>query len=215
MPPLKSNPRFRQVVEQTLAILNDRGLQVLPLAVERALEETLRYVAQQSGTRPTEILRHTTPEALADRIAEVADDDRAHAIRPARTPGRISSLPMNWTGRLIMGLAQASKYAITNGDERAAIHISDLLTEIGSAMFEAGPDAKAIAADEGVFNETCSLLTAVARHIDDDDWSVCPCGEDHNQHELDAKVPQVLRMDAELARAVGSDSFDPIPDYPL
>jgi hypothetical protein len=214
MTSLRPSARFQQVVEQTLAILKDRGLDVVPVAVEGALEGTLRFVAEQSGMRPSEVLRYTKPETLADRIAAEADSDQAHSIRLARNPGRISSLPMNWTGRLVMGLAQASKYASANGDNRTVDHISDLLTEIGSAMYTGGPDAQAIAVDEGVFNETCDLLRAVARHIDDDGWSICPCGQDHDQSQTDTKVPQVLRMDAELARAVGSDSFDPVPDYP-
>ncbi len=45
------------------------------------------------------------------------------------------------------------------------------------------------------------ILRAVAR-IETDGWSVCPCGEEHGQSEAAAKVPGVMRGDAELMRKV-------------
>ncbi|MGW4359562.1 hypothetical protein ACWEKU_12505 [Streptomyces californicus] len=45
------------------------------------------------------------------------------------------------------------------------------------------------------------ILRVVAR-IETDGWSMCPCGEEHGQSEAAAKVPGVMRGDAELMRKV-------------
>ncbi len=47
------------------------------------------------------------------------------------------------------------------------------------------------------------ILRAVAR-IETDGWSVCPCGEEHGQSPAAAKVPGVMRGDAELMRKVSA-----------
>lgn len=57
------------------------------------------------------------------------------------------------------------------------------------------------------FRSGCStkppdIIEQVAGHIETDGWSVCPCGEDHGQTEADARVPEVMRGDAELIRKI-------------
>lgn len=74
-----------------------------------------------------------------------------------------------------MALAQAAKYATTNGDSRTAQHAIDLICEIGSAIADLDNEFAPIPA--AVLDETAQILDRVADKIEKDGWSVCPCGQ--------------------------------------
>ncbi|MFD9040917.1 hypothetical protein [Streptomyces bottropensis] len=46
------------------------------------------------------------------------------------------------------------------------------------------------------------IIAQVAGRIETDGWSVCLCGEEHGRSEAAARVPWVMRGDAELIRKI-------------
>ncbi|MEV0783484.1 hypothetical protein AB0I52_10990 [Streptomyces sp. NPDC050423] len=48
--------------------------------------------------------------------------------------------------------------------------------------------------------ELADVTETVALRVERDGWSICPCGEEHDQAETDAGMPATLRADAALAR---------------
>ncbi|WP_159012359.1 hypothetical protein [Streptomyces sp. NRRL F-5123] len=98
-----------------------------------------------------------------------------------------------------MAAAQAAKCARLNSDGRSADQALDLVSEVGAALSGAG------AGDEpslpgGVLSELADITETVALRVQRDGLSICPCGEQHEQSEVDAGTPVSLRADAALAR---------------
>ncbi|MFE8910862.1 hypothetical protein [Streptomyces globisporus] len=100
-----------------------------------------------------------------------------------------------------MALAQAIKYASNNDDSRTVQHAADLIFEIGLAL---GADSKRDDAGLplGFLDEAAEIIERVADRIDNNGWSICPCGEEHGQSDADQRVPDVMRGDAELIRKI-------------
>jgi hypothetical protein len=98
-----------------------------------------------------------------------------------------------------MTAAQAAKYARLNGHGRIADQALDLATEIGAALSSttAGQDPEI---PVGLLTELAAISESVAVRVERDGWSICPCGEQHDQSEVDAGMPTVLRADGGLAR---------------
>jgi hypothetical protein len=120
--------------------------------------------------------------------------------RPVRVDVRTVAVPVRVAGRLVMAAAQAGKYATLNGDSRTASHAQDLATEIGEALSStaAGDEAEL---PVGVLTELAGITETVAARVERDGWSICPCGEQHDQSDVDAGMPANLRADAALARS--------------
>lgn len=98
-----------------------------------------------------------------------------------------------------MAAAQVGKYASLNGDIRTAAHALDLATEIGAVLATPGTSGEADT-PVGVLTELAGITETVAERIERDVWSICPCGEEHHQDEVDAGMPAALCADAALAR---------------
>ncbi|MFF3750499.1 hypothetical protein ACFYYH_08580 [Streptomyces sp. NPDC002018] len=203
MPDIQESVGFKAIVAQTSAVLLTRGVEVEPVAVRDVVALMVRSVAERIGMDQEEALHLVQPEAVAGAITAAAGPDRegaedVHAVRPVRVEARTVAVPVRVAGRLVMAAAQAGKYATLNGDGRTAAHALDLATEIGSAL------SSAAAGDEaempvGVLTELASITETVAVRVERDGWSICPCGERHDQGEVDAGMPATLRTDAALA----------------
>jgi hypothetical protein len=135
--------------------------------------------------------------AAADPGREGAE--HVYAVRPVRIDARTVAVPVRVAGRLVMAAAQAGKYAALNGDGRTASHALDLASEIGAALSSVGTGDEA-ETPVGVLTELASTTETVAVRVESDGWSICPCGEQHDQDEVDAGMPATLRADAALAR---------------
>ncbi|MDG4859042.1 hypothetical protein P8605_12905 [Streptomyces sp. T-3] len=205
MADIKNTQDFKALLAQVEAELLTRGLDVVPIAVRNVLAHAVHTIAGQAGLQPRSALRYIDPAVIADQIAEAGAEstdgsEGAHGIRPFRLDNRSVPTDRCITGRPLMALAQAAKYATSNGDSRTAQHAIDLICEIGAAIAELDSGLAPIPA--GVLDETAKILEHVASKIEKDGWSVCPCGEDHGQVRADAAVPGVMRDDAELVRTV-------------
>jgi hypothetical protein len=110
---------------------------------------------------------------------------------------------------VIAGLGQVVKYAAANGDTEVPGHAADLLTEFGAALLTSH-GAATMTVEHGCMIEAADLLEQVASRIAAGEWSNCPCGTDHGQATLDAKVAPAMRKDAAFAREV----VDHSPDRP-
>ncbi|MER6917064.1 hypothetical protein ABT354_35930 [Streptomyces sp. NPDC000594] len=205
MADIRNTQGFKALLAQTEAELLTRSLDVVPVGVRNALAHTVTTVAERMDIQPRSALRYIDPAHVADRIARAGAEstdgsEGAHGVRPFRRDARTVPTDRTVTGRPLMALAQAAKYATSNGDSRTAQHAIDLICEMGAAIAELDQPLAPIPA--GVWDETAQILERVAQRIEKDWWSVCPCGEDHGQGRLDAKVPSVMRDDAGLVRTV-------------
>lgn len=138
---------------------------------------------------------------MADLIAQAADErldgaEQVHAVRPVRVDARTVPSDLGTLGRLVMAAAQAGKYASTNHDGRAVAHLMDLATELGAAL--ATDDGLMVPV--GVLDELADHLDRTIARIEKGEWSICPCGEDHDQDDVDAGAARTMRHDAILAR---------------
>ncbi|GHC74099.1 hypothetical protein RFN57_25475 [Streptomyces violaceochromogenes] len=191
-------------------MLLTHGVEVEPTSVRGVAEHLVEVLAQQVDMDLEEAVHLVTPEAVAEIIMKAASEDGQgvfgpHAVRPVRIDDRTVSAPVESLGHLVMAAAQACKYAGLNDDGAAAAHLLDLATEIGAALVK----RRAVGAAEismGVLDELSELVDAVADHIETDGWSVCPCGEDHEQSEVDADTVPVLRHQAALARGLREEA---------
>jgi hypothetical protein len=82
MSPRKRSRLFDQIVAGTLEVLEDRGLQVLPAAVESVLDGVVKSMAARMGVTPATALRHVGPESLADVIVKAPRRPVARNARP-------------------------------------------------------------------------------------------------------------------------------------
>ncbi|MFF3959138.1 hypothetical protein ACFYY1_38990 [Streptomyces sp. NPDC001890] len=206
MADIRNTKAFKALATQTEAELLTRGLDVVSVAVTNVLAHNVAMVADRLGIQPRSALRYIEPSAVAEQIAQASavDTDGAHTVhgvRPVRVDDRTVFMPRWVCSRPLMALAQAVKYASSNGDSRTVQHATDLIFEIGLAI---GADSASDSAGLplGLLDEAADIIEQVAGHIETDGWSVCPCGEEHGQTEADARVPGVMRGDAELVRKI-------------
>lgn len=203
---IRNTKAFKALATQTEAELLTRGLDVVSVAVTNILAHNVTMVADRLGIQPRSALRYIEPCAVADQIVKVSTvgtegAHTVHGVRPVRVDDRTAFMSRWVCSRPLMALAQAVKYASSNGDSRTVQHAVDLIFEIGLAI---GADSKSDTAGlpVGLLDEASEILERVSDCIETDGWSVCPCGEDHGQTEADARVPAVLRGDAELVRKI-------------
>jgi hypothetical protein len=194
---------FKAVVAQTSAVLLTHGVEVEPVAVRDVVALMVRSVAERMNMDSEEALHLVLPESVAEAITAAADPGRegagqVHAVRPVRVDARTVAVPVRVAGRLVMAAAQAGKYATLNGDGRTASHALDLATEIGAALTAA--DAGEADLPVHLLAELANIAETVAQRVEGEGWSICPCGEQHDQHDVDAGMPTTLRADAALAR---------------
>jgi hypothetical protein len=194
---------FKAIVAQTSAVLLTRGVEVEPVAARDVVALMVRSVAEPMNMDPEEALHLVRPESVAEAITAAADPGRegaehVYAVRPVRVDASTVAVPVRMLGRLVMAAAQAGKYATLNGDGRTASHALDLATEIGSALTTEDVSDEADL-PVGVLTELADTTEAVALRVESDGWSICPCGEQRGQDEVDAGMPATLRADAALA----------------
>jgi hypothetical protein len=206
---LSASARFQALASEIIAVLARRGLDVMPAVVNDVLEAGALRVAEQLGVTPLTALGYADPGTIATEIADAADHG-LRGIRPLRDDRR-TDLPAWTAGKLIAGLSQAVKYAAANGDTGGCGQAGDLLTELGLALLTSH-GAQTITVASGCLIEAAELLDRVAERITAGEWSQCPCGTDHGQDLLDAKVAPAMRDDAAFARMVADRSpGDPEP----
>jgi hypothetical protein len=193
---------LKTLVAQAEAVLLTRGVQVEPVSVRNVVVHLVRVIAAEVGMDEGEAVRLVTAEAVADAIVraiEAPGGGKAfHAVRPVRLEMRAVTVSLPRAGRLVMAASQAAKYAVVNGDGASAEHLLDLATEIGVALSGVG-SAGAAALEVGLLDELAQLLKGISGRIEGAGWSICPCGEDHGQREVDREVVAVMRSDAESA----------------
>ncbi|WP_138906446.1 hypothetical protein [Streptomyces chryseus] len=199
----------KTLVAQTSAVLLTRGLEVEPAAVRNVIAHMVDTVAERVGMDAEEAIHLVTSEAVADAIVAAADQPiegsaSVHSVRPVRVDARMIQAPTRILGRLVMAASQAGKYASLNEDGRSAAHAMDLATEIGAAIAADGPSAEEAEIPVGLLDELVGLVELVAGCVETDGWSICPCGEQHEQGDIDRKVAVVMRGDADLARVLRS-----------
>ncbi|MFE7454738.1 hypothetical protein [Streptomyces griseus] len=206
MADIRNTKAFKALAAQTEAELLTRGLDVVSVAVTNVLAHNVERVAGRLGIQPRSALRYMEPSAVAEQIAKASamDTDGAHTVhgvRPVRVDDRTAHMPRWVCSRPLMALAQAVKYASSNGDSRTVQHATDLIFEIGLAI---GADSASDSAGVplGLLDEAADVIEQVAARIETDGWSMCPCGEEHGQSAADIKVPGVMRGDAELIRKI-------------
>ncbi|MFF3690002.1 hypothetical protein [Streptomyces sp. NPDC002187] len=204
MADIKSGTRFKALVAQTTAVLLTRGLEVEPVAVRDVVSYVVNTAAGKVGLDPEEAVHLVSPEMVADAIAAAADDSNedasaVHTVRPVRLDARKVDVPTMALGRLVMAGAQAGKYAAANHDNRTAAHAMDLVTELGSATVSAS-GGELVEVPVGVLDELADLVQRVVGRVDAGAWSICPCGEPHEQDEVDRRVVVAMSQDAAIAR---------------
>ncbi|PZT74167.1 MULTISPECIES: hypothetical protein [unclassified Streptomyces] len=204
----KDTLAFKTLVTQSSAVLLTHGVEVEATSVRGVADHLVEVMAQRAGMDYEEAVHLVTPEAVAEIIMKAAaEDDRGasvgpHAMRPVRIDDRTVSVSVESLGHLVMAASQAGKYASINDDGSAAAHLLDLATEIGAALVRQHVDG-AVGVAVGVLDELAELVDAVADRIEDDGWSICPCGENHDQGTVDVGTLPVMRRHAALARGLG------------
>lgn len=201
MSDIQQSVDFKAVVAQTSAVLLTRGVEVEPVAVRDVVALMVRSVAERMNLDPEEAVHMVVPETLADAIVAAADPEAegaedVHSVRPVRIDARTIRLPLRVAGRLVMTAAQAAKYARLNGHGRITDQALDLATEIGAGLCSTAAEEHP-EVPVGVLTELAAIAETVARRVESDGWSICPCGE---ENEVDAGMPTVLRADGALAR---------------
>jgi len=126
----------------------------------------------------------------------------AHEARPVGTvDDHTVSVPVEALGHLVMAASQAGKYASLDDDGPAVAHLLDLATEIGAALVRHRADGVARIL-VGALDELAELVDTVADRIEENGWNIWPCGEGHDQDEVDAGTTPVMRNHAALARGL-------------
>lgn len=98
-----------------------------------------------------------------------------------------------------MALAQAAKYATTNGDSPTGQHAIDLICEIGDAITE--PDRPLALIPAGVLDETAQILDRVAPKIEKDGGASARAARATARAEsMPMSPPGIMRDDAGLVR---------------
>ncbi|MEU4200844.1 hypothetical protein AB0F64_12940 [Streptomyces sp. NPDC026294] len=201
---------FKALVAQTSAVLLTRGVEIELAAVRSAATHLVEAMAERSGMDFEEAVRLVTAETVAEAIMQAAaegDQGAAppHAIRPVRIDNSTVNTPVEVLGHLVMAASQAGKYAGLNDDGPAAAHLLDLATEIGAALVKRHADGLA-EIQVGILDELAVLVDTVADRVEEDCWSICPCGEEHGQAQVDAGATPVMRHHASLARGLREEA---------
>ncbi|MFD4256435.1 hypothetical protein ACFWR9_02095 [Streptomyces sp. NPDC058534] len=196
---------FKTLVAQTSAVLLTHGVEVETTSVHGVAAHCVEVMAGQVGVDLEDAVHLVTPEAVAELIMAAAAEEhgvsRPHAMRPVRVDDRTVGVPVEAVGHLVMAASQAGKYAGANGDGAASEHLLDLATEFGAALVTDHTDGAA-EIPVGVLDEAAELVDTVAGRIESREWSLCPCGEDHGQGDVDAGTVPVMRHHAALARSL-------------
>jgi hypothetical protein len=197
---------FKTLVAQAGAVLLTHGVEVEATSVRGVAAHLVEAMAQRVGMDQEEAVHLVTPEVVAEFIMKAANEDdqgvsSPHAMRPVRIDDRTVSAPVESRGHLVMAASQADKYAGLNDDGAAAAHLLDLATEIGAALVDNHADGAA-EVQVGVVDELAVLVDSVADRVEKDGWSICPCGEEHGQDEVDFGTVAVMRSHAALARGL-------------
>lgn len=201
--PLDTLP-FKTLVAQAGAVLLTHGVEVEATSVRGVAAHLVEVMAQRIGMGQEEAVHLVTPEAVAEIIMKAArEEDQGvsspHAMRPVRIEDRTVSAPVESLGHLVMAASQAGKYAGLNDDGTAAAYLLDLATEIGAALVENHADGAA-EISVGVLDELAELVGTAANQVETSGWSICPCGDDHGQHAVDAGTVPVMRHHTALVR---------------
>ncbi|MFC8350318.1 hypothetical protein [Streptomyces sp. NPDC057280] len=197
---------FKTLVTQASAVLLTHGVEVEPTSVRGVAEHLVEVMGRQMGMDHDEAVHLVTPEAVAEIIMKAASEadqgvSGPHAVRPVRIDDRTVSAPVESLGHLVMAASQAGKYAGLNDDGAAEAHLLDLATEIGAALVKNHADGAA-EISVGVLDELAELVDTVADHVETSGWSICPCGDDHDQRRVDICTVRVMRHHAALARGM-------------
>jgi hypothetical protein len=75
----------------------------------------------------------------------------------------------------------------------------DLVTELGSATVSSS-GGELVEVPVGVLDELADLVQRVVGRVEAGEWSICPCGEPHEQEDVDRQVVVVMNQDADIAR---------------
>lgn len=207
---MKSTVKFKALVTETTAVLLTRGLEVEPVAVRDVVAHMVEVLARQTGMDAEEAVHLVASETVADAIVRASDQtlegaEAVHAVRPVRVDARTVSAAVRVLGRLVMAAAQVGKYASLNGDGRTAAQSMDLATELGAAL-AADRACEETEVPVGLLDELAQMIESVAGKVESEGWSICPCGEVHEQDDVDGKVVPVMRADAGLARQLRSQA---------
>lgn len=190
---------LRDLVARTVRALEDRGLSVLPAAVESVIDGLAASAAERAGIPVNDALHLVEPDQIAELIVQAESQEKHASVRPVREDRAHASIASTAAGQLINALSQAAKMAVTNGDAETALHAVDLLSEFGAGVTAAASPAP-VGIERGVLAEAAQVLDRVAEAFEGGSWSTCPCGRDHGQREADRALPKVFRADADMAR---------------
>ncbi|MFC7308372.1 hypothetical protein ACFQVC_29640 [Streptomyces monticola] len=182
----------KALVAQTSAVLLTHGVEVEPTSVHGVATHCVEVMAGQVGVDLEEAVHLVTPEAVAEIIMAAAEEEHGvsgpHAMRPVRVDDRTVGVPVEAVGHLVMAASQAGKYAGVNGDGAASAHLLDLATELGAALVKRYAEGAA-EIPVGVLDEVAALVDTTADRIESEEWSLCPCGEEHGQREMWTPAP--------------------------
>ncbi|KPI03009.1 hypothetical protein OK074_5159 [Actinobacteria bacterium OK074] len=174
-----------------------------PTAVRKVVAHVVSVMARQVGMDEEEAVHLVVPATVADVIMKASTEGHEgvaapHAVRPTRNDDRVVNSSVESLGHLVMATAQAGKYASFNGDTSDAAHLLDLATEIGAALIEHRPGGQ-VEIPVGAMDEAAQLVEAVAVRLQANDWTVCACGEQHEQEETNLDVVRLMRLGAARA----------------
>ncbi|MDX3066737.1 hypothetical protein PV518_31945 [Streptomyces sp. ND04-05B] len=189
---MKSTVKFKALVTEATAVLLTRGLEVEPVAVREVVAHVVEVLAQRTGMNAEEAVHLVTSETVADAIVRASDQtlegaEAVRAVRPVRVDARTVSAAVRALRRLVMAVAHAGKYASLNGDGCAAAQAMDLATEFGAAL-AADRVGEETEVPVGLLDELAQVVESVARKVEVEGWSICPCGRVHEQEDVDVKV---------------------------
>jgi hypothetical protein len=195
---------FHVLITHASAVLLTRGLEVLDITLRSMALEMITQVSNSTGVSTEEAIHLVSPEVLADLVVRSVDEsaegvDGFGAVRKVRMDVRPISVPAGALGRMIMAAAQAGKFAATNGDSNTAGAAMDLVTEIGPAIWALDADGTARLPGH-LLDEVADLVDRAAARIEQGAWSICPCGEQHGQANVDRKAAETMRHDVTVIR---------------
>ena len=192
--------KFREVVQQVTAALEDRGISVPEPGVAETVEDRARQVAEQMNMRVAQVLVLVDPEQFADAIAE-AIHQGDFSVRPPRDTVPVE-VAVSRIPALIAGLSEAGKLAASNGGNSTQIAL-DLITHLATVIHvtiasvgHIDADQTLVEVERGVLIEATAILSAVSGRLSAGEWSTCPCGTKHGQGKVDKPLASALARQA-------------------
>jgi hypothetical protein len=189
--------KFREVVQQVTAALEDRGISVPDPGVAEIVEERARQVAKQAGMSVRQVLEHADPQQLAARIAEVIHQGE-FAVRPPRDTVPVQ-IAVSRIPALIGGLSETGKLAASNSDANRVRVALDVITHLATILHMTIANTGHIDADRtlaeverGLLIEAASVMTTASGRLSAAEWSTCPCGTEHGQGKIDKALARAL-----------------------